>query len=69
MTDRLPYRNCTRRGNWRNLDFKEGGGGGMMVKDVIYSGVGVGVCLNVCAGFHTKFRVLGKEKLQSSVLT
>ena len=40
-----------------------------MVKDVIYSGVGVGVCLNVCAGFHTKFRVLGKEKLQSSVLT
>ena len=48
---------CPRGGNWRNLDFKGGGGGGdMMVEDVTnFTNTiwGVGVCLNVCgaAGF------------------
>ena len=46
--------------NWRNLDFRGGGGGGKIIKDVTkFHNIiwGVGICLSVCvcAGFHTGF--------------
>ena len=48
-------------GNWRNLDFKGGGGGGIMVKHVTnfhkyhLGSWGMLECVCVCAEFHTGF--------------